>query len=249
MNWLLLIVIVVIAGLAYRGYRKGFIRMVLSVAVILLSVVITGILAPVISKSLCESEIVLNYVSEGVNEGLGIEESMNQLTRQAAGNIRSGQKSVELGESEQKNIIEKLALPRILTDSIANSTADMIENTGRATAQHISKYVCDSLARIIIRTLTYIVVFFIARIILRILVTVFKVVDNIPGMEDVSELVGGAIGAVTGLLVVWIGFLLLVTFSSTSFGQECYQCINDSMVLRFLYNNNLILQWILHSLS
>lgn len=249
MNWLLLVVLAIIAGLTYRGYRKGFIGMVLSVAVILLSVVITGVLAPVISKSLCESEIVLNYVSDGVNEGLGIEENMNRLTQQAAGNIRGKQKSVSLEAREQKNIIKKLDLPDILTDSITNSTADMIENTGRVTAQRFSKYISDSLARIIIRTLTYIVVFFIARIILRILITVFKVVDSIPGMEDVSELVGGAIGAVTGLLVVWIGFILLVTFSSTNFGQECYRCINDSSILSFLYNNNLILQWILHSLS
>lgn len=249
MNWLLLVVIAVIAGLAYRGYKKGFIRMVLSVAVILLSVVITGILAPVISRSLCESEIVLNYVSDGVNEGLGIEENMNRLTQQAAGNIRGGQKSVKLGETEQKSIIAKLDLPDILTDTIANSTADMVENAGRVTAQRFSKYICDSLARIIIRTLTYIVVFLIARVILRILVTVFRVVDAIPGMEEVSELVGGAIGAVTGLLVVWIGFILLVTFSSTSFGQECYRCVNDSSILSFLYNNNLILQWILHTLS
>ena len=73
MNWLLLVVLAIIAGLTYRGYRKGFIGMVLSVAVILLSVVITGVLAPVISKSLCASEIVLNYVSDGVNEGFGIE--------------------------------------------------------------------------------------------------------------------------------------------------------------------------------
>lgn len=248
MNWLLLVVIITVVGLAYRGYKKGFIRMVLSVAVILLSVVITGILAPVISKSLCESEIILTYVSDGVNEGLGIQENINKLTKQAAGNIRGGQ-SVKLGETERKNIIENLELPDILTDTIANNTADRIENAGQITGKRFSKYICDSLARIIIRTLTYIVVFFVARIILRIFVTVFKVVDCIPGMEEVSELVGGAIGTVTGLLVVWIGFIIMVAFSSTEFGQECYRCINDSAILSFLYNNNLILQWILHSLS
>ena len=219
MNWLLLVVIIAIAGLTYRGYRKGVIRMVLSVAVILLSVVVTGILAPVISKSLCESEIVLTYVSDGVNGGLGIEEHINELTKQAAGNIRGGQNSIKIGEKQQKSIIANLELPDILTDTIANNTADMIENAGQVTAQRFSKFICDSLARIIIRTLTYIIVFFIARIILRILVTVFKVVDSIPGMEDVSELVGGAIGAVTGLIVVWIGFIVMVAFSRTDFGQ------------------------------
>lgn len=251
MNWLLILVLILIAGLAYRGYKKGLIHMILSVAVILLSVIITGILGPVISKSLCESEIVLNYVSEGVNEGLGIEENMNKMTKQAAGKLRGNKatNATNIGEQEQKKIISKLELPDILTESIADSTANMIESAGQITAQRFSKYICDSLARIIIRTLAYIVVFLVARIILRILVTVFNVIDHIPGVEDINELAGCVIGAVTGVLVVWFGFMFLLAFSSTGFGQECYSCINKSSVLSFLYNNNLLLKWILHTLS
>lgn len=251
MNWLLVVVMAVVAGLAYRGYKKGLIRMVLSVAVIVLSVVVTGILGPVISKSLCESKVVLNYVSDGVNEGLEIEENLNKMTQQAAGSIRGNKKDYSqiLDIKEQKSVIANLDLPDLLTDSVMDSTADMIESTGQVTASRFSKYICDSLAIIIIRVITYVVIFFVARIILQILVTIFNVVDHIPGVEEVNELAGCAVGAATGLLVVWIGFMFLVAFSSTSFGQECYRCINESDILAFLYNNNLLLKWILSSLS
>lgn len=251
MNWLLILVVAVVAGLAYRGYKKGLIQMVLSVVVIILSVVVTGIFAPVISKSLCESKVVLNYVSDGVNEGLGIEKNLKKMTQQAAGSIRGkkNNNTKKLNEKERKSVIANLDLPDLLTDSIMDSTADMIESTGQVTANRFSNYICDSLAIIIIRTLTYVATFLVARIILHILFTLFKVVDRIPGVEAFNELAGCAVGVVTGLLVVWIGFMLLVAFSSTSFGQECYRCINESPVLAFLYNNNLLLKWILSSLS
>lgn len=249
MNWLLILVIIVIGGLAYRGYKKGLIRMVLSLATIILSVIITGVLGPVVSKSLCDSEVVLNYVSDGVNQGLGIEKSMSDMSEQMAAGIRGEDNTIKIGEKDRKSFISGLDLPDLLSDSLLDGTADLIQETGQVTAHTFSDYVCDMLAKIIIRTLTYVIIFFIARIILKILVTAFNVVDKIPIVEDASELVGCFIGAGTGLIVVWVGFMILVAFSSTDFGIQCYRCINESPVLAFLYNNNLLLKWILSAVA
>ena len=245
MNWLLVVIAIILITLTYQGYKKGLIRMILSLGVIVCSIVITGILGPAISKGLCESEIVLPYVSEKVNEGFKIEQNLNEFTEQTVGKLKNNKKK-PISNKEQTRFVEELELPNILTDAVIENTATIIESTGKVTAYKFSRIISESIAKLIIRGITYIVVFVITRTLLQIFVRIFRIVEMLPGIEDVSELAGGFVGACSSLFIIWVGFMLLLAFSSTSFGIECYKCINESSVLSFLYNNNLLLKWILN---
>lgn len=247
MNWLLLVVAIVILGLAYRGYKKGLVSMVLSVGTLILSIMITGFLGPIFSDSLCDSQIIMDYVSEQVNTNLGIEQTMNDAIDAATG--KNKKEDTTISSKLQENIVKQLGLPNLVSSSVLDGTADIVNAAGKVTVKRFSTYLCREIAKLIIRGITYIVLFVIIRIVLKIMVKVFGIVDKIPVVEDVSQLAGGIAGAITGFVVVWIGFLFLLAFSGTSFGITCYQCINDSPILSFLYNNNLLLKWILTSVN
>lgn len=247
MNWLLFAVIVIILGLTYRGYKKGLISMVLSVVILILGVMITGFLGPIFSNSLCQSQIIMDYVSEQVNINLKIEQTMDEAIDVATG--KNQKEDITISSKLQQNIVEHLGLPSLVSSSVLDGTAQIINEAGKVTAKNFSEYLCRKLAGLIIRGMTYIVIFIVVRIILKIVVKVFRIVDKIPLVEDVSELAGGIVGAITGFVIVWIGFLFLLALSGTSFGVACYQCINESPILSFLYNNNLLLKWILVSVN
>lgn len=247
MNWLLLIVVVVILGFAYRGYKKGLVLMILSAGTLILSIMITGFLGPIFSDSLCDSRIIMDYVSEQVNANLGIEQTMNDAIDMATG--KNTKEDVTIPSKLQETIVEQLGLPNLVSSSVLDGTAEIVNAAGKVTANRFSEYLCREIARFIVRGITYIALFILVRILLKIIVKVFQIVDKIPVVEDVSELAGGIAGALTGIMVVWIGFLFLLAFSGTSFGVACYQCINESSVLSFLYNNNLLLKWILASVN
>ncbi len=247
MNWLLLVVVIIILALTYNGYKKGLVSMMLSIGTLILSIMITGFLGPIFSDSLCGSQIIMDYVSEQVNENLGIEQTMNAAIDAATGkNIKD---NIAISSKMQENIVEQLGLPNLISSSVLDGTADIVNTAGKVTIKKFSNYLCTEIARLIIRGITYIVLFVIIRIMLKLAVKVFGIVDKIPVVEDVSQLAGGIAGAITGLMIVWVGFLFLLAFSGTSFGVSCYQCINDSPILSFLYNNNLLLKWILSSVN
>lgn len=247
MNWLLFVVIIVVLGFAYNGYRKGLVSMILSVGTLIFSIIITGFLGPIFSESLCGSQIIMGYVSEQVNENLAIEQTMNNAIDVATGkNIKD---NMAISSKLQENIIEQLELPDLISSSVLDGTAEIVNTAGKVTVKKFSNYLCNEIARFIIRGITYIVLIIIIRILLKIIVKVFKVVDKIPVLEDISQLAGGVTGAIIGFVVVWVGFLFLLAFSGTSFGISCYQCINESSVLSFMYNNNLLLKWILASVN
>lgn len=247
MNWLLIVVVAVIVGFGIRGYQKGIIKMAISIISMVLGIVIAFALAPMISDSLCSSDIVRNHVSQWVNEGLGIEERCLEMTDNMVDSIKGTDKtkSENISLTQKEEVIENLKLPQKIKNSISENIAEVIGTKGKITAVNFAGAISEYIARLIIKTVTYIVIFIIFKVLLHIVLIVFNLVDKLPFIGEMNELAGGIAGAVSGLFVVWVGFLALLLFSTTSFGISCYECINDSAILTFLYNNNLLVHWVL----
>lgn len=251
MNWLLIAVIVILGGFTVRGYQKGIIKMIISVLSMVLSLIIAFIAAPVISENLCNSETVLNYVSERVNEGLGIEKSCVDITDSVADGIKGTNKkgTANMNAAQKEELIGYLALPEKIKSTMLENTAKIVSIKGKVTAIKFAKAISDYLAKIMIKAITYIVVFLVFKLILRFVTMIFNFVDKLPVIENMNQMAGGIAGAVSGLFIVWVGFLLLFLFSTTSLGTICYQYINDSKILTFLYDNNILIHWILRSMT
>jgi len=247
MNWLLIVVIAILGGMAFLGYKKGLVQMLFAVGSLVVAIILTGFLGPIFADSLCESEVVMNYATESVNSTLGIETKMDNAIDNVTTKKTKGY--AKLSKSDQNKVIKNLGLPSLLDESLVDSTAEYANQEGKITPKRFSNCINEMIARMMIRGIVYAVIFIIIRIILRILLKTFIMVEKRTGAYDVNELTGAAAGLLVGCLIVWVGFLILLSFSATEFGIECYRCINDSEVLRFIYNNNLLLKWILLSLA
>lgn len=249
MNWLLIVVLAIIVGFTMHGYRKGIIRMVISLVSMILSILIAFVAAPVISDGLCNNEAVMSYVSEGINEGLHIEEKCQEITGDVAAGIKeTGKKSTNLNNAQKETVIQELTLPEKIKNTMLDNTAQIINTNGKATAVKFSKSVSEYIARIVIRSMTYILLFMIFKAILRIVTKALRVVEKIPVVKSMDGAVGGVVGLASGLLIVWVVFLFLFLLSGTPVGTASYQCINDSSILTFLYDNNILLQWVLKTI-
>lgn len=244
MNGLVIVVLFIIIFMTVRGYHKGLIKMGYSLLTIILSFAITGMLAPVMANRMCGSEIIVAYISDSVNESMGIEDKMYDATEKTVGELKYNKK---MNNRQQEGFIKELGLPGAMTEALLTGVADELENTGKMAAKKFSKYLCDKIACIIIKTLVYILVFIIVKIILRMFAFLVNKIDDIPYIDDISEIGGAVIGAMASLASIWLFFLLLVPFSGSEFGKLCYSCINQSAFLRFLYDNNLLMNWIFTS--
>lgn len=249
-NWLLIITLAIIIGFTIHGYQKGIIKMALSLFSMILSILVAFILAPTFSESLCNSEIVLNYFSEWVNEGLGIEEKCVDITNNMVNGIKETNKKDKknMSVAQKEALIDKLILPKKIKNVMLKNTAEIVENKGKITAINFAKEISDYIARIVIKAITYIMVFVVFKVLFRVITIVFNLVDKLPIIENINEITGAIAGAISGLLIVWVGFLFLLLLSTTSIGIMCYEYINDSTILTFLYNNNLLVHWVLESI-
>ena len=128
MNWLLILTLVIIIGFAIRGYNKGIIKMMLSLFSLIFSIIAAFVLAPMISENLCHNKVVVNHVSDWVNEGLGIEKSCMDITDNMISSIKGTDKKgkTNMSAAQKKEMIQKLTLPDKIKDSILENTIEVV---------------------------------------------------------------------------------------------------------------------------
>ncbi len=230
MNILLVIVIAIILLSGVMGYKKGLIKTVLSMATIILSIILTSIVAPEVSDILCANETVHDKVYDMVSENIDLEEVTKELSKV------TGEK---LDEAVQSEILDKIGLPPIVKEIIINS--GNLEQFTNKNAVMFEEYLFNILTDLIINAAAYVIVFVIVSILLVIVASVLNLISKLPILKSLNRMAGAAIGVIEGFVIVWLLFILLSVFPGNDTVEKCNTYIEENEVLTYLYDNNIIM--------
>ena len=138
---------------------------------------------------------------------------------------------------EESNVtsssIEKLNLPAQIEEKIMEGATAVNEG--------FNKYLVETLSNLILKALTFVVLIIVIYIAVCIVIKVFDFVSKLPLIKNVNQTGGLAIGLVQGLLIIWLGCLVVTAFSDKAWAQETFRQINDNALLTFIYENNPII--------
>lgn len=229
MNWVLIIVLFVLAVSAILGYYKGVLRIAYSLAAWVIVLVFVTWAAPHINRILAENtsmdEKLLNYCEETL-----------RLTADAqtdAWTMESGNDLTELGIQLPGTVLE-----RILQK--ADDTADdFLEESGAY------EKMAHGLAGFLMNGICFMIALLLSWIVVGILSQAIGIVSKIPVIKGVNQLLGFWAGGIYGLVLVWIGFYLVALTSAGETGRMIVSYIYQSPLLTYLYENNLVLTLIL----
>ncbi len=222
MNWLLVVVLVIILGNAIVGMRVGLIKTVFSLVSLLLAVILTIWISPVVKDYLMGNEKIYESISSKVVKMIPFGE--------------------EVAQDEQTDAIDGMKLPKSIKDSlIKNNTA---ENYEALATNSFKEYVSNYLTGVIISAISFIVTFIAILILLWVISIALDLVSKLPFLNSVNKTAGLIAGLAHGLILVWLGFILLTVFGSTELGQKMLEMIGESQILSMIYNNNFLLQFI-----
>ncbi|MBO5199564.1 MAG: CvpA family protein [Lachnospiraceae bacterium] len=223
MNWMLIVVLVILAACAIHGRAVGLVKTVFATFSTIIVVLATVWISPQVSKWMQGNEKVYEYFSEKVDNIVDFSELGDKV-------------------SEQVDFINELPLPNELKKVIQDNNNS--ETYAQLAVDNFEGYVVNYLTCIIINALAFIGTFLVLRIALGILAGALDLISKLPVLNGVNKLAGFAVGLVHGLIIVWIGFVLITMFGGSTVGQEALKLIGESKVLEFLYDNNLILKFI-----
>jgi uncharacterized membrane protein required for colicin V production len=225
MNWLLIAVAVILIGYAFSGRQRGFIRTVFALFSTIIALMLTVWISPVISKQLQENNKVMGFVSERVEKAISFKDMGDKV-------------------SEQVEFINKLPMPKAIRNTLVeNNTKDVYKAMA---VDNFKEYISNSISRIIINAASFIVIMLIILIALALLCETLNIISKLPIINGLNKTAGLLAGLLQGIVVVWIGCIFLTVLGGTKLGQNIFEMINDSTFLSIIYNNNLLLNFIIN---
>ena len=200
MNWLLIVVICIIAWNAVRGYTRGLLRIVYSLAACILMLTASSMAAP--------------YVRDNILSQTGIESVIySNIEKQIA---VQGQKAT--GDFDMANILLQQSEAY---DSISTQLTNAI---------------MTGLSFFIVIFLLGIVEYFVRRLI--------RKIERVPVISTVNRVAGFGVGFIKGIVIVWLLLALISLLATSEAGQAMTVYINDSLMLKYLYENNPVIKLI-----
>lgn len=218
MTWLGIVVAGILLLTAYKGFRRGFIREIVSFFFVFLALAVSWAINPYVNEFFMENTPVYEKIQESCQSFV------------------ESQKKQELtspGTEEQTGFIEGLELPELLQKGLeSNNTAEVYTYLA---VDSFGEYISEALARMIVNGLSFFVSYLLASVILRLGTWVLNFLAGLPVLKSANKLAGGLVGAVKGVLFVWIAFLVMTILCSTSIGKETLALIEKDAFLNVLY--------------
>ena len=227
MNWLLILVVLFVAGNIVWGFFRGFLRVVYSMVAWILILVFVTFATP--------------YVAEWMTEHTGLDSRIEESCKEKLQNTVTGE---EKNTKEKKNGKQKdlsglgMKLPADVQNQIVDThkLADgWMEQSG------LYNTIASKASSLAMKAIAFVIVMLITVIAFHLIATAIDLVAKLPVIGEVNHLLGGVAGLIKGLLLVWLVFAFAAMGAATELGSIVVDAVYQSEILQWLYENNLIL--------
>ena len=225
-NWLLIIVGTIFLICIAFGYVRGFLKLGLSLLSTILTLVLVLFLSPHVTRALKEYTPVDDFLESKVTEKFMPEITSEQL------------QSIDLTGTPLENLTaEDISKLNEMDWDVLGITADDILSV----IGDIPKDVAAYASHLVLNLLSFLVTFLLAIILVKALMFAVNIIGELPVLGLANHIAGGALGLLLALVIVWIGFLIMTLAYTTEAGSACFEMVEKSSILRFLYETNPLL--------
>ena len=223
LTWFGIVILLILLLFIWMGYRRGFIREIVSFFFVFLSLSLAWAINPYINDFLISETPVYST----------IQETCTDFVQKQSSDLEN-----ETESSSQFN--DGLNLPEVLRKNIEKN--NNTENYAELSVNTLTEYVSGYLARTIVNGLSYVLAYILATIGIRIVVYILNLIAGLPILKTANKLTGGLVGFVKGLVFIWILFLILTVLCSTEIGKTSLELIEKDSLLSVIYQYDPLIQ-------
>lgn len=261
-NWLLIIVATIFLVCIAVGYVRGFLKLGISLLSTVLTLVIVLVLSPYVADALAEFTPVDDFIEKKIVESFMPEIQTDQLaqldlsgtplenlTPEQLANLNEldwGMLGItsedvlnvigEIPKDTQIEEIESASIPQFLKDRLMENNNSAIYN--ELGVESFPEYVAAYISRLVLHLVSFLVTFLLAIIIVKALMFAVNIIGELPVLGLLNHIAGGVLGLVLAVVIVWLGFLVMTLAYTTEAGAVCFEMMEKSAILRFLYETN-----------
>ena len=220
-----IIVVAVIIGCGAAAWRKGFIRAAFGFLPMAAALAGTHFVSPYVGKFL-RGTFLFDSLSGSIEDSMGLDKALQD------GAMKT-----------QTEIIEAMPLPDFLKEALMENNNPVIYQL--LDVDSLKEYIAGFLANVCLNILSVILAFLLIYIAVTIVLNALHLFSKLPVLGLINHFMGFLIGAVKGLLFVWLGFILLTFFQCKANLNGLFVTMDATYLAKNLYENNILLQFIL----
>ena len=223
-TWLGIAVLALIAAACIMGFRKGFVKEIVSVFFMLISFLLVWAVNPYVNTFVKEYTPVYDT----------IQDKCQTLVSEQIGNKKT------LDKEEQNQVMENMELPVLLKNALVeNNTAETYRYLAVST---FTEYISDSLAVMAVNGISFLISFVLSAAVIKLLGFILNVLTKLPVINGINKIAGAAVGGIKCIIFIWIAFLVLTLLCNTTLGQQGMALIQQDAFLNFLYSQNVFVK-------
>ena len=233
MNKMLIAVGIIFLVCMVIGYVRGFLRIVATLAATIATVILVTILSPYVSNVLLETVPLESVVQEKCMKILGVPPQEGEFAIP---------EEAEHSREMQIQLIEQAEIPQIFQGLLLeNNNEEIYRALGVST---FSAFTGKYMAKLISDIISFLLVLVVVTIIIRTILYMMGTIEKIPVIRGLNRLGGGLLGIGTGLIIVWVLFIVITLLYDTQIGKTCLDSIMEDKFLTNLYNSNILMNYI-----
>lgn len=209
-----LILIGIILLSTFLGYKKGLIGVAFKIVSFIIALIVTLVLFKPISNYIITNTQLANTIENAIIEKLSTAK-------------------IEEGQIEE----ESTDLPNVVVDYINGG----IQDTVNQAKDSVVKVVAHNLTETAISIIVMIGIFIITRLILLFAKAILEAVSELPIVKQFNEVGGIIYGIIRAILLIYVILAIISLILPMLDKTIILSAINDSILTKILYNNNLIL--------
>lgn len=223
-TWLGIVAIGILVLTGYHGYRKGFVREIMSFFFVFLALALAWMINPYVNDFMMEKTPVYERIQESCHSLVDSRDTNEE---------DSDEESIDGTAQEENSVIAGLGLPEILQKSLTdNNTAEVY---GELAVDSFNDYVSGYLAKMIVSGMSYLISYVLANLVIRLLSCVLNAIAELPLINGANRLTGALVGVAKGVLFLWIALLVLTILCSTEVGKTGLSLVEKDSVLSVIY--------------
>ena len=222
MSYVCIVIGVIFFVFVLAGWIQGLFKVVVSIAGMVIGLLVATFVAPQVSGYLQANTTMDESIAAYIKEEFQFQDSNEELS-----------KGIQVG------IINELDLPEYLKNTILDcNNSEMYE---ALQVENVYDYIAKTIAVIVLNAIVFLVLAFACGIFCFFFGQGIMEMGKLPIVRGIDKIGGGVLGVVKGIIFIWIFFLVLSFATTTSWGSEIINQISQSAALKWLYDNNILL--------